>query len=497
MKRYAVFGVGNIGFGVIEKLASDSEVCVFDIKKPDYLSDLMNKNPKISFTEVDAVDENSVEAVVSSLPPESLDGAILTVGVYSLENALEDLDAFRRTIDINFFGNIIPIRALVKRKVFRESARIVVIASTSGHFAGLAISAYAPSKWILVNACHSIRAELEEQGIALDLINPKTIKNVRSDEFTTDKGIEVSSVVNKILAVLRGGHSKDIFIPKLFGILHPVERLSPWALDALVRLPLHIIRKRGYHNVTGSALITGASSGLGKELVRLFADQCDRIFVTARDINALEDLKKELADKCEIVPIKVDFGNVSAAATVKGVIGKQKIDLLINNAGHHVLGSLLDAKMEIIENSMMVNFFNPIALIAAFPEATTVVNILSTTAVSGRRNLGIYSSPKAGLWCFSKALRRTRGKDVNVIDVIPSTFKSSLESKGDKLIVVEVDKMAKMNHAMGILDSMDVAKIVKRGIDKKRDVIYIPRFRARVYTAIEAIAPKIFRKLVK
>lgn len=498
MKRYAVFGAGNIGFGVAEKLASDSEVCLFDMKKPDYLSDLIDKNHKISFAKVDAVKEDSVEAAVASLPPDSLDGAILTVGVFSAENALDDLDAFRKTISTNFLGNIIPIRVLVKNKIFRSSAKIVVIASTSGHFAGLSVSAYAPSKWMLVNACHSIRAELEEQGITLDIINPKTIKNVRSDEFTTNKGIEASAVVDTILAILRGGgHSKDRFVPKLFAILHPIERLSPWVLDTLAGLPLHMIRKRRYQDIGGFALITGASSGLGRELVRLLANQCNKIFVTARDLNALEDLKMELTGKCEIVPIQVDFENISAAAAVKAVIGKQKIDLLINNAGHHVVGSLLDAKIEIIEKTMMVNLLNPVALVAAFPEASTVVNILSTTAVAGRRNLGIYSSSKAGLWCFSKALRRTRGKKVHVIDVIPSTFKSSLESKGDKLKVINAEKVDRINHAMGILESKDVAEIVKHGIDKKRDMIYIPRFRAMLFSALEAISPKAFRKLFK
>ena len=205
MKRYVIFGIGNIGFSLVEKLIENAEVFTFDQKKPECLKDLMQRKDQVSFTEVNAIDESSVENALQSLEPESIDGAILTVGIPSTKSAFEDMDSFKRTVTVNFFGNIIPIRILVKSKILRKPARIVVIASTSGHFAGVSTNAYAPSKWMLVNACQSIRAELTEQGITLDIVNPRTIKNVHSDAFKSGNGIEISDVTQAILKILRGG----------------------------------------------------------------------------------------------------------------------------------------------------------------------------------------------------------------------------------------------------------------------------------------------------
>lgn len=195
MRRYAVFGAGNIGFGVPERLAA--EVCLFDMKRPVSLASL--DGHAVSFTEVDATDESSLEAAMSFMEAESLDGAILTVGISSPKNASEDMEAFRKTINVIFFGNILPIRVHVKHRLFRKPARIVVVASTSGHFAGISTSGYAPSNWMLINACQSIRPELEGMGITLDIVNPRTIRNVRSDVLATGRLLlEIKALENSI-----------------------------------------------------------------------------------------------------------------------------------------------------------------------------------------------------------------------------------------------------------------------------------------------------------
>ena len=497
MKRYAVFGAGNIGFGVIEELAKKAEVCVFDIKKPDYLSEFMKRNGNVSFWKVDVTDETDLAAALKDIDQNSIDGAILTVGVSSAKTAFDDFDAFRSTVDINFFGNIVPIRCLVNNSFLKNPGKICVLASTSGHFAGLNTNAYASSKWMLVNACSSIRAELAERGIALDMVNPRTIKNIRSSEFKTENGIDVSTVVSVITKALEKETGRDYFIPELYGMFHIIERLVPWLFDLTQHVTPHFLRKGKYRWKTDTALITGASSGLGRELTKLYASSCSRIYVTARNMDALGELKNELKTECEIVPVKADFSESDSADKVVASIG-DKIDLLINNAGHHVRASLLDVDLDVIRSTMQVNFYTPIRLITLLPSAHTVVNIISTTAVSGRRNLGVYSSTKAGLWCFSKALRRSKGNGINVIDVIPATFSSSLMDKGDS----SDDKNAVMNSSRLSsssegLTSETVAKIVRSGIDKKADSIYIPNVKTRLYIMLEALAPKLFRKLFR
>ena len=260
----------------------------------------------------------------------------------------------------------------------------------------------------------------------------------------------------------------------------------------------HFIRKKSYPDVCGTAIITGASSGCGRELTKLYADKCNRIYVTARNMDALNELKDELANQCDIIPIKVDFGKEDAIDTIKTCIEDSKINMLLNNAGHHVRGSLLDVDLEIIKSTIQINFFSHIELMVAYPETSTVVNILSTTAVSGRRNLGAYSSTKAGLWCFSKAMRRTKGITQNVIDVIPATFKSSLTEKGERGENAQENQgNTKLSSSRDGLDSFGVAQVVKDGIDKKKDTIYIPNIKTRMFIVLEALASGRFRKIFK
>lgn len=259
----------------------------------------------------------------------------------------------------------------------------------------------------------------------------------------------------------------------------------------------HFLRKSKYNKKIETALITGASSGLGRELVRLYAPMCSRIYVTARSIGALEELKKELETECEIVPIQVDFSETDATKkVVERVVNR--IDLVINNAGHHVRASLLDVDLNVVRSTMQVNFYTPIRLITLLSSANTIVNVISTTAVSGRRNLGVYSSTKAGMWCFSKALRRSKGNEINVVDVIPATFKSSLSEKGDSSGRRDISsRNNRLSSSNDGLTSEIVAVLVKAGIDKREDTIYIPKLKTKLYISLEAMAPGTFKKIFK
>ena len=77
----------------------------------------MSKNTNIKFSEVNAVDEFSVQNAVGS---DVFDAAILTIGISPKFTAFEDFEDFKRTIEINFFGNIVPIRILVRNKLIKN-----------------------------------------------------------------------------------------------------------------------------------------------------------------------------------------------------------------------------------------------------------------------------------------------------------------------------------------------------------------------------------------
>ena len=86
------------------------------------------------------------------------------------------------------------------------------------------------------------------------------------------------------------------------------------------------------------AVITGASSGLGKQMTRAFAKQGADLVILARRLERLEELKEELEKEYEgikVLPIKCDVTSTedinAAAAKAKEVYGK--VDILVNCAG--------------------------------------------------------------------------------------------------------------------------------------------------------------------
>ncbi len=91
-----------------------------------------------------------------------------------------------------------------------------------------------------------------------------------------------------------------------------------------------------------TALITGASGGIGREFARIHAKRGGDLVIVARRIEKLEELKKELEDKHQVrvVPIVKDLGSAGAAKSLFEEVKSKniQIDFLINNAGFGLRG---------------------------------------------------------------------------------------------------------------------------------------------------------------
>ena len=79
------------------------------------------------------------------------------------------------------------------------------------------------------------------------------------------------------------------------------------------------------------ALITGASSGIGRDMARILSDKYDELILVARNEFALKELQDELRDKCSIKIVAMDLAN--SENCIKLHDENPNIDLLINNAG--------------------------------------------------------------------------------------------------------------------------------------------------------------------
>jgi NAD(P)-dependent dehydrogenase (short-subunit alcohol dehydrogenase family) len=146
-----------------------------------------------------------------------------------------------------------------------------------------------------------------------------------------------------------------------------------------------------------TAIVTGASRGLGLALARALAERGWELVIDAREPGPLNDAATELALSTNVVALPGDVADPIHRAELVAAAGK--IDLLVNNAS--VLGPspqprLADYPLDTLERVYRVNVLAPLALIQ-LAEAPRVINVSSDAAVEAYEGWGGYGSSKAAL----------------------------------------------------------------------------------------------------
>jgi NAD(P)-dependent dehydrogenase (short-subunit alcohol dehydrogenase family) len=165
-----------------------------------------------------------------------------------------------------------------------------------------------------------------------------------------------------------------------------------------------------------TALITGASRGLGLALARELANRGWRLIINARGADALEEARAELARETEVIAIAgsvTDENHRQELAEAARRLGG--LDAVINNAG--ILGpspqpSLLDYPLDVLEDVYRANVIAPLGVLQAVrtglrPDAR-IINITSDAGVQPYPGWGGYGSSKAALEQLSAVLAQER-----------------------------------------------------------------------------------------
>ena len=240
-------------------------------------------------------------------------------------------------------------------------------------------------------------------------------------------------------------------------------------------------------SITGTALVTGASTGIGAVYADRLARRGHDLILVARDEARLEALAKRLRSETgrTIDVVRADLTDSADVAKVEQRLTEDAaIGLLINNAGMSLNGGILDNGAVEIERIIALNVTAPTRLAGAAAKAFiargkgAIVNIASVLALAPEGFDGIYSGTKAYVLNLSQSLSALHGdKGLYTQAVLPGATRTEIWERSGK----DVDSFpAEM--VMGVDDLVDAAL---RGFDRGETVTIPPLADEAVWDAIQ------------
>ncbi len=180
------------------------------------------------------------------------------------------------------------------------------------------------------------------------------------------------------------------------------------------------------------ALVTGASSGIGKCFAQRLAGMGADVVLCARRKDRLEELAAELRERYKIqaTPLPLDLSGPGAAQELfdRTEGAAQPIDLLINNAGYAIFESFTDTPYERIDNMLRLNILALTQLTHLFAKAMLkrkrghILNVASFAAYIPVPNYAAYAASKAYVRNFTEAVaHELRKQGVRVCCVCPGS----------------------------------------------------------------------------
>lgn len=232
-----------------------------------------------------------------------------------------------------------------------------------------------------------------------------------------------------------------------------------------------------------TALVTGASGGLGHAIARGLAARGARLVLTARRVEVLDALAAETGGR--VIPCDLaDRDAVERLAEEAGAV-----DVLVANAGVSVAGRVEASTIAEIDQVLDVNLRAPIVLARLVCERMAerggghIVFISSLNGKVGTVRTSLYAATKFGLRGFAQSLRedmRSRGVGVSTI------FPGFISDAG-----MHHDSGVKLPPYVGTKKPEDVARAVVRAIEKNRSEIDVAPLPLRLGTTFASVAPEV------
>ncbi len=246
-----------------------------------------------------------------------------------------------------------------------------------------------------------------------------------------------------------------------------------------------------------TALVTGASGGIGEEIARELAARNHDLILIARSKDKLELLASELAQKYRVTatPIALDLSTATATDDITRKLESRglKVDVLVNNAGFGDYGEFASAdaarqfqmlNLNIVTLTMLTRALLPAML---GHKSGHVLNVASTAAFMPGPLMSVYYASKAYVLSFSEALdEELRGTGVSVTVLCPGPVETGFQSRA----AMEDSKLLQSQLARAsLVSATDVAKAAINALERGQRVV-IPGFMNQMTALIPRWLPR-------
>lgn len=188
-----------------------------------------------------------------------------------------------------------------------------------------------------------------------------------------------------------------------------------------------------------TALITGASGGIGHEFAKLLAKDCSVLVLVARNRARLGEIKKELeaAAPVSVLIIEKDLAKPGAADEIYNELKNKnmKVDILINNAGFGDSGPFADTDWLKEQTMIAVNITALTRMTKLFLQGMVerksgrILNVASTAAFQPGPFMAVYYASKAYVLSFSEAIaNELKGTGVSITTLCPGPTETGFAS---------------------------------------------------------------------
>lgn len=242
-----------------------------------------------------------------------------------------------------------------------------------------------------------------------------------------------------------------------------------------------------------AALITGASTGIGRELAYIAAENGYDVALVARTAESLgtvaADVERKTSRKAHIFPIDLAVPNAARALIANIAQAGLTVDVLVNNAGFGLVGKFWDLpddeQMQMIQlNIGALTQLTRLYLPDMIERRTGyILNVASTAAFVPGPLMAVYYATKAYVLSFSEALaEEVRGSGVTVTALCPGATVSGFQARA----AMEASKLVKGKRLM------DAATVAQAGYDgfRRGASVVIPGFQNRLLVQSVRFTPR-------